>query len=116
MNPSEQNVPTPTPNPTTFNAPPAAAVAPVVMPAPIAPVNSLSDPGKSMTIGGIVLGFVLGAPIGLVITIVAMQKSKKAGYKNQLALAFIIVFAILTPFALFALINFIIGFAEGIPG
>lgn len=53
------------------------------------------DPGKTMGIVGLVLSF-LGclSIVGLILSIVAFNKSKKAGYKNGLALAGIIVGAI----------------------
>ncbi|MFE9234360.1 DUF4190 domain-containing protein [Cellulosimicrobium funkei] len=53
------------------------------------------DPGKTMGIVGLVLSF-LGclSIVGLILSIVAFNKSKKAGYKNSLALAGIIVGAI----------------------
>ena len=53
------------------------------------------DPGKTMGIVGLVLSF-LGclSSVGLILSIVAFNKSKKAGYKNGLALAGIIVGAI----------------------
>jgi hypothetical protein len=91
MNPSEQSPVVQPPTPTPVSAPVS------------------TDPGKAMTIGAIILGFVLGAPVGLIISIVAMLKSKKAGHKNTLAFAFIIVFAILTPFVIVYDTNFIIG-------
>jgi hypothetical protein len=74
------------------------------------PVNSAPlsvDPGKSMTIGAIILGFLIAAPIGLVLSILAQQKSKAAGYKNTLAVVFIIIFAFLTPFFITAVINLV---------
>jgi predicted outer membrane lipoprotein len=75
-------------------------------PAPT-PAHPLTvDPGKSMAIGGIILGLVLGSPFGLIINAVALQKSRKAGFKNTLALVFTIVFAVLTPFWLIWLVNF----------
>ncbi|MBD8079005.1 DUF4190 domain-containing protein [Cellulosimicrobium arenosum] len=50
------------------------------------------DPGRTMGIVGLVLSF-LGclSIVGLILSIVALRKSKKAGYKNNLALAGIIV-------------------------
>lgn len=54
------------------------------------------DPGKTMGIVGLVLSF-LGclSIVGLILSIVAFNKSKKAGYKNGVALAGIIVGAIM---------------------
>ena len=53
------------------------------------------DPGKTMGIIGLVLSF-LGclSIVGLILSIVALNKSKKAGYKNGIALAGIIVGAV----------------------
>ncbi|MDF9878440.1 DUF4190 domain-containing protein [Cellulosimicrobium cellulans] len=53
------------------------------------------DPGKTMGIVGLVLSF-LGclSIVGLILSIVALNKSKKAGYKNGVALAGIIVGAV----------------------
>ncbi|SMF25727.1 hypothetical protein L603_001800000110 [Cellulosimicrobium cellulans J34] len=53
------------------------------------------DPGKTMGIVGLVLSF-LGclSIVGLILSIVAYNKSKKAGYKNGVALAGIIVGAV----------------------
>ena len=54
------------------------------------------DPGKTMGIVGLVLSF-LGclSIVGLILSIIAFNKSKKAGYKNGVALAGIIVGAIM---------------------
>lgn len=59
---------------------------------------SVEDPGRTMGIIGLILAFFMPL-IGLVVSIVARSKSKKAGHKNSLALAGIIlstVFIILT--------------------
>jgi hypothetical protein len=48
------------------------------------------DPGKTLGIVGLVLSF-FTAIIGLIISIVALRKSKKAGFKNAPALIGIIV-------------------------
>ncbi|MBE7699727.1 DUF4190 domain-containing protein [Oerskovia sp. Sa1BUA8] len=55
-----------------------------------------TDPGKTLGIVGLVLS-ILGCTslIGLILSIVALSKSKKAGYKNGIALAGIIVGAVL---------------------
>ncbi|MFJ2519840.1 DUF4190 domain-containing protein [Cellulosimicrobium cellulans] len=53
------------------------------------------DPGKTMGIVGLVLSFLGCLSIGgLIVSIIAYNKSKKAGYKNGIALAGIIVGAI----------------------
>lgn len=48
------------------------------------------DPGKTLGIIGLVLSF-FTAIIGLIVSIVALRKSKKAGFKNTPALVGIIV-------------------------
>lgn len=53
------------------------------------------DPGRTLGIVGLVLAFVASV-IGLVISIIARRKSSRAGYKNGLALAGIIVGIITT--------------------
>jgi hypothetical protein len=60
-------------------APNAAYTAPVA-----------ENPGKTLGIVGLVLAFVANI-VGLIVSIIALNKSKKAGYKNGLALAGIIV-------------------------
>jgi hypothetical protein len=47
-------------------------------------------PGKTLGIVGFVLAF-LASPIGLIVSIVAMVQSRKAGVKNGFALAGIII-------------------------
>lgn len=49
------------------------------------------DPGKTMGIIAIILPFVGFSLVGLVLGIIAKSKSKKAGYKNTLALVAIII-------------------------
>ena len=89
---------------------PAAPTAPVAPPAPYgsapygnAPYGNQGgpaavDPGKTMSIIAIILPFVGFGLVGLILGIIAKSKSKKAGYKNTLALVAIIVsiLAILT--------------------
>ena len=55
-----------------------------------------TDPGKTMGIVGLILSF-LGclSIVGLIVSIVARRKSKKAGFSNGIALAGIIVGAII---------------------
>jgi hypothetical protein len=52
------------------------------------------DPGRTMGIVGLVLAIFCNL-IGLVVCIIAFNKSKAAGYKNNIALAGIIVGAVL---------------------
>jgi len=55
-----------------------------------APMTAAVDPGKGMGIASLILAFF--APlIGLILGIIARGKSKKAGHKNGLALAGIII-------------------------
>lgn len=58
------------------------------------------DPGRTLGIVGIVLGAIglccgLSAIAGLIVSIIGFQKSKNAGFKNNLALAGIIVSAVM---------------------
>ncbi len=53
-----------------------------------------TDPGKTMSIIAIILPFVGFSLVGLILGLVAKSKSKKAGYKNTLALVAIIVSAV----------------------
>lgn len=53
------------------------------------------NPGRTLGIIGLILAIFL-APIGLIVSIVALVKSRKAGMRNGLALAGIIVGALLT--------------------
>ena len=50
-----------------------------------------TDPGKTMAIIAVILPFVGFGLVGLILGIVAKVKSKKAGYKNTLALVAIII-------------------------
>lgn len=64
-------------------------------PAPGQPMPQAEDPGRTLGIVGLILAFVAAA-VGMIISIVAFRKSKAAGYKNNLALAGIIVGAVIT--------------------
>ncbi len=48
------------------------------------------NPGKTLGIVGLVLAFVANI-VGLIVSIIALRKSKKAGFKNGFALAGIII-------------------------
>lgn len=52
------------------------------------------DPGKTLSIVAIILPFVGFGLVGLILGIVAMNKSKKAGFKNTLALVAVIIGAV----------------------
>ena len=49
-----------------------------------------TDPGRTMGVIGFVLAFLI-AIAGLVVSVIALAKSKSAGHKNNLALAGIII-------------------------
>lgn len=76
-----------TPEPPQYPAPPAAPYQP-------APQVAAATPGKGLSIAAIILA-VLMPLIGLILGIIAMVQSKKAGRKNGLALAAIIVSVVL---------------------
>jgi hypothetical protein len=81
----------PAPMPATQEPMTASPTPQPAMGAPMAaPVASGQNPGHGMGIAGLVLAF-LAPLIGLILSIIAMNKSKKAGMKNGLALAGIIV-------------------------
>ncbi len=52
------------------------------------------DPGRTLGIVGLILSIVCGGLIGLIVSLIAFNMSKKAGYKNNIALAGIIVGAV----------------------
>jgi hypothetical protein len=60
--------------------------------APVAPVEVV-NPGHGLGIAGLVLAF-LSPLIGFVLSIIALNKSKKAGMKNGVALAGVIISSI----------------------
>jgi hypothetical protein len=59
-------------------------------PAAPAPAAIMENPGKTLGIVGLILAFFVNIA-GLIVSIIALNKSKKAGYTNGLALAGIIV-------------------------
>ena len=61
------------------------------------------DPGRTMGIVGLVLA-IFCSLIGMVVSIIAFNKSKQAGFKNNIALAGIIVGAVL--FVVGLIVNF----------
>jgi hypothetical protein len=61
------------------------------------------DPGRTMGIVGLVLA-IFCSLIGMVVSIIAFNKSKQAGFKNNIALAGIIVGAVL--FVVGLILNF----------
>ena len=66
------------------------------------------DPGKTMGIVGLVLAFVASV-IGLIVSAIAYNKSKKAGFKNTPALVGIIIGALSTLITLIVIIVSIAG-------
>ena len=64
------------------------------------------DPGRTMGIVGLILAIFCNL-IGLVVSIIAFNKSKQAGFKNNIALAGIIVGAVL--FVVGLIYNFTVG-------
>ena len=61
------------------------------------------DPGRTMGIVGLVLA-IFCSLVGMVVSIIAFNKSKQAGFKNNIALAGIIVGAVL--FVVGLILNF----------
>ena len=59
-----------------------------------APQPVAAQPGKGLSIAAIIFAFVMPV-VGLILGIVAMVQSKKAGQKNGLALASVIIAAVL---------------------
>ena len=60
-----------------------------------APPHTAEDPGKTLGIVGLVLAIV--APlVGVIVSAIAMNTSKKAGYQNKLAKIGLIVGIVLT--------------------
>ncbi len=58
------------------------------------PQPAAAEPGKGLSIAAIIFAFVMPV-VGLILGIVAMVQSKKAGRKNGLALASVIIAAVL---------------------
>ena len=63
------------------------------------PAPAPQDPGRTLGIVGLILAFFCSL-IGLIISIIAYRQSQQAGYKNNIALAGIIVGAISLVFGL----------------
>ena len=70
-----------------------------------------TNPGHGMGIAGLVCAF-LAPLVGLILSIVAMKKSKKAGMGNGIALAGIIIGSINVVLGTLFLIGFVSGFAS----
>lgn len=54
-----------------------------------------TDPGRTLGIVGLVLSFV-AAVVGLVVSIVALRRSRRAGFRNRFALAGVVVGGVVT--------------------
>lgn len=64
-------------------------------PAPVGPNGErLNDPDNTLGIVGLVLVFVCGGIVGLIVSWIALNKSKQRGYKNTPALIGVILGAI----------------------
>ncbi|GAA1851422.1 hypothetical protein [Myceligenerans crystallogenes] len=71
------------------------------------PVAGAEDPGKTMGVVGLILAFI--APlIGLIVSIIAQNKSKAAGFQNGLAKGGIIVSIIVMVLAIVATIIMVV--------
>jgi heme/copper-type cytochrome/quinol oxidase subunit 2 len=68
------------------------------------------DPGKTMGIVGLVLAFVASV-IGLIVSAIAYNKSKKAGFKNTPALVGIIIGALSTLITIIVIIVSVASFS-----
>lgn len=68
------------------------------------PTPAAQDPGRTLGIVGLVLAFFCNL-VGLVISIIAYNRSKAAGFNNGIAKAGIIVGAVLTAIGLLVSIS-----------
>ncbi len=103
--PQQPTTPQPAPMPAAPapTPPPQQPAEPQPAPMPAAPAPVSTDPGKGLGIASLILGiFGLGL-IGLILGIIGHNKSKKAGMKNGVAVAGIIV----------SIISIIIGLVVG---
>jgi len=89
--PPIEPTPVESPAPAPFVVPetPAAVVDPVPPTGTLAAPTS-ADPGKTMGIVGLVLAFLVSVA-GIIVSAIALHKSKKAGYKNTIALVGLII-------------------------
>lgn len=53
---------------------------------PAAPQGEMQDPDSALGIVGLVLTFACCGPVGLIVSWIALNKSKQRGYKNTVAL------------------------------
>jgi hypothetical protein len=61
------------------------------------PQQQTIDPGRSLGIAGFILSLLVPiSAVGLILSIIALVQSRKAGMKNKLALAGVIIGAVIT--------------------
>jgi Ca2+/H+ antiporter len=75
----------------------------------VPPPPAAQDPGRTLGIVGLILAFFCSL-IGMIISIVAYRQSAQAGYKNNIALAGIIVGAV------FFVLGLVLHFTVGLTG
>ena len=75
----------------------------------VPPPPAAQDPGRTLGIVGLILAFFCSL-IGMIISIVAYRQSAQAGYKNNIALAGIIVGAV------FLVLGLVLQFTVGLTG
>jgi hypothetical protein len=78
---------------------------------PVAPPPGADYPGKTLGIVGLILAFVFQLA-GLICSIIALSQSRRAGYKNGIALAGIIVSAALIVLGIIAAIVLVLVFVS----
>jgi hypothetical protein len=76
-----------------FPNPGSPYIPPTQQQAPAYGVPPVENPGKTLGIVGLVLAFII-SPVGLVVSIVGLMKSKKANMSNGIAVAGIVISAI----------------------
>ncbi len=91
--------PNPAPQPETNPMPDQPLQSQPVMAQPVPTANpAAEDPGKSLSVFGLILAFLVPLA-GLIVSIVAASKSKKAGFKNgtaKLGIILSIIFTVLS--------------------
>lgn len=117
------SMPTPEPAPTPVDTPAAepSTQPPIEAGTPAAPTPlstnpsapTSEDPGKKLGIVGFVLAFLVSLA-GLIISIIALRKSKKAGFNNGLALAGIIISIVNTVIAVGVAITLMLSAYNGV--
>ena len=79
---------------------------PQAAPYQAAPQPAAATPGKGLSIAAIILAFLMPL-IGLILGIIAMVQSKKAGQKNGLALASVIISIVLIIIGIISTVIFV---------